>query len=402
MTTHIPWPDARAAAHRAADPLEVIEVALADALGATLAEPLRALAPLPPFDAAAMDGYAVAGEPPWDVVGRVLAGDTATVPLQRGDALEIATGARVPAAAEAVLPYEECHVEGGKLLGHVGPRRHVRRAGEDCALGVELLPRGGVLTPAALGLAASTGHDVLRVHRRPRVAALVTGSELVRSGLPGAGRVRDAVGPMLPGLLRWVGATPGRIVYLHDDPARLAEELGTDDTDDTGDTGGAAGAADVVVVCGASSGGPADHLRRVLQTLEARVHVDGVACRPGHPQTLAVLPSGRFVVGLPGNPFAALAAAVTVLFPLLAALAGRPPATGETMPLCGPVRADRRDTRLLPVRRRGGSAFPTGHDRPGSLWGAASADALAVVPPGWDGGDEVDVLDLPTAVPDIG
>jgi molybdopterin molybdotransferase len=105
---------------------------------------------------------------------------------------------------------------------------------------------------------------------------------------------------------------------------------------------------------------------------------------------LAVLPDGRCVVGLPGNPFAALAAVLTLLHPLLDALGGhaaRPPVTAW-LPDVG---AHRTDTRLVPVIRSGGLAVPVGHDRPGSLWGAALADALAVVPPGHRGG-EVELL----------
>jgi molybdopterin molybdotransferase len=152
----------------------------------------------------------------------------------------------------------------------------------------------------------------------------------------------------------------------------------------------------VLVVCGASSKGPADHLRKVLGDLGADVLVDGVAVRPGHPQLLARLPAGRLLVGLPGNPFAALAAALTLLAPLLRELGGTP-ARHETSALAGPVRAHPRDTRLVPVRRSGRGAVPVGHDRPGSLWGAALADALAVVPPGWSG-DQVELIELPAGV----
>ncbi|MQA84630.1 MAG: molybdopterin molybdenumtransferase MoeA [Streptosporangiales bacterium] len=386
MTGHTPWPDARAAAYRAADPLETVTVALDDALAATLGEPLRALVPLPPFDTAAMDGYAVAGSSPWTVVGRVLAGESRVPALRTGEALEIATGAPVPAGSEAVLPYEDGRREGSRLTGELGPRPHIRRAGEECPAGVELLPAGRVVTPAVLGLAASTGHDVLRVRRVPRVAPVVTGNELLHSGTPGRGRVRDAVGPLLPGLVRWAGGTAAQLVCLPDDPHALAGTVKGEDE------------ADVVVVCGASSAGPADHLRGVLDTLGARTLVDGVACRPGHPQTLGRLPDGRFVVGLPGNPFAALAAALTLLVPLLAALCGRSPTPAELARLVERVSPHPRDTRLVPVSCRGGSAFPVGHDSPAVLWGAAGADALAVVPPGgWDArrGNEVEVLPLP-------
>ncbi len=110
--------------------------------------------------------------------------------------------------------------------------------------------------------------------------------------------------------------------------------------------------------------GPADHLRGVLGRLGAAVLVDGVAVRPGHPQALARLPGGRLVVGLPGNPFAALAAALTLLTPVLRALNGRPEPEGELSTLAGPVRGHPRDTRLVPVWRSARGAIPVGHDQP--------------------------------------
>lgn len=210
------------------------------------------------------------------------------------------------------------------------------------------------------------------VHRRPRVAVIVTGDELLQSGPPRPGRVRDAIGPMLPGLL--VGADLVGTTLVRDDPSVLADALTC------------ATQADVLVTCGATSVGPADHLRRVLHDLGADILVSGVACRPGHPMLLAVLPDGRCVVGLPGNPFAALAAVLTLLQPLLSILGGHSPRPPITARLAD-VEAHPRDTRLVPVTRVGGTAIPVGHDRPGSLWGAALADALAVVPPGHQGGE---------------
>ncbi|MCS7484036.1 hypothetical protein ACFFQW_31580 [Umezawaea endophytica] len=123
------------------------------------------------------------------------------------------------------------------------------------------------------------------------------------------------------------------------------------------------------------------------------MRVAGVACRPGHPQLLAVFPDGRCVVGLPGNPFAALGACVTLVEPLVGALAGRLVKPAVTVELRGAVVAHPRDTRLVPVVLSGSTAAPVGHDRPGTLWGAALADALAVVPPGWSG-SPVEVLHL--------
>ncbi|MEO3820850.1 molybdopterin molybdotransferase MoeA [Plantactinospora sp. B24E8] len=376
------WQQARRYARDTARPLPPVQTPLADAVGAALATPLVALSPLPAYDAAAMDGYAVAGPGPWQVTGRVLAGDPhPPVALLPGYAVEIATGAVVPGGADAVLPYERAVRHGRTVTGEIEPGRHVRRRGEDCPTGREVLPAGTVVTPVLLGLAASLGHDTLTVHRRPRVGVVVTGAELRTSGLPAPGQVRDAIGPMLPGLLRSAGAEPAWETRVADDRAALVAALLRSD-------------AEVLVVCGATSAGAADHLRGALDTLGADVPVHGVACRPGHPQLLAILPDGRHVVGLPGNPYAALAAVLTLLVPLLGRLAGRTEPPPLTSTLAGPVASHPHDTRLVPVLRTGATATPLHHDRPGSLRGAAGADALAVVPPEWDGTGEVELLRL--------
>jgi molybdopterin molybdotransferase len=382
------WHEARRVARTAGRPLDPVEMPLAAAVGSALATPLVALSPLPAYDAAAMDGYAVAGNGPWRLAGRVLAGEaTAPATLRPGHAVEIATGALVPAGADAVLPYEGATLLGRTVTGEIEPGRHVRRRGEDCPAGRAVLPAGTVVNSVTLGLAASLGHDSVTVHRRPRVGVVITGAELRATGRPGPGQVRDAIGPMLPGLVRSAGADVAWLARVADDPAQLAEALRRP-------------GADVLVVCGATSVGAADHLRGALDTLAARMLVRGVACRPGHPQLLAVLPDDRFVVGLPGNPYAALVATLTLLVPLLGGLAGRAEPPLLFAPLAATVRPHHRDTRLVPVTRVGYLMVPAGHDGPGSLWGAASADALAVVPPGWNGG-EAELLPLAAADPPV-
>lgn len=381
------WSQARRSAELAALPLEPCAVPLRRARGLALAEPLLAGLALPGFDTAAMDGYAVRGPGPWHVIGRALAGRSPSVPaLEPGQAVEIATGAQVLPGTTAVLPYERARRTGESVSGPAEPGRHIRRRGEECAEGREVLPAGTLVTPAALGLAASVGCDTLTVHRRPRVALLVTGDEVVRHGIPPAGRVRDALGPLLPGLVDWLGGIAQPPTYLPDGRAPLSSALAR-----------SRGAVDVIAVCGASSRGPADHLRPVLRELGADVLVDGVACRPGHPQLLARLPGGgALVVGLPGNPYAALAAALTLLAPVLVRLSGRIPRPPEYGVLTAPVRRRPHETRLLPVTVVSGRATPVGHDRPGLLWGAAAADALAVLPPTDDAGaGRVELLPLP-------
>lgn len=380
----LPWADARARALSAGAPTPPRQLPLEACAGAVLAAPLLALTPLPPFDTCAMDGWAVAGEGPWRVLGELLAGSAWHAALEDGTAVAIATGAPVPTGTTAVLPIENGFPTGDLVSGPVEPGRHVRRAGEECAVGDALLPTGAVVTAAVLGLAAAAGHDRLVVHPRPTVVALVTGDELLDAGLPRAGLVRDALGPQLSRLVAHAGGELLGRQHVADDADLLEKALRT-------------ASADVVVTTGASSAGPADHLRGVLQGLGAQVLVDGVACRPGHPQLLARLPDGRLVVGLPGNPLAALVAAVAVLAPALAGIGGRELPPPRAALLATGVRAAEDDTRLVPVRLRGLHAEPTRHTGSGMLRGAALADALAVVPPGPSlaAGAEVEVLALP-------
>jgi molybdopterin molybdotransferase len=379
----VPWADARRRAYAAARPLPPADRPLAEAGGATLAGPLRAGTPLPGFDCAAMDGYAVGDAAgPWTVVGRTLAGPAgARAPLAPGLAVEIATGAVVPTGTVAVLPYELATRDGDRVRGAATAGRHVRRTGEDVPVGTDLVPAGSPVTPAVVGLAAAVGLDTLPVRARPAVALLVTGDELVDAGGSAAGLVRDALGPALPGWVRGLGGTPLPPVRLPDSEVEdLAKALL-----------GAGG--DVVVTSGGAGGGPKDLLVPALRRLDAELVVDRVDCRPGGPQRLAVLPDGRSVVVLPGYPYAALVGVLTLLGPLLAGLAGRPLPDLATARLVGdaPSMGSRprrpgepAPTRILPVRRRpDGSVESVGLDRPGSLWGAALADAFAVVPPDW-------------------
>lgn len=385
----VPWAEARRTAHGAAVPLAPVQRVLAACGGLTLAAPLLSRTRLPAFDTAAMDGYAVAGSGPWRLVGQVLAGQVRRAALHPGEAVEIATGAQVPPGTTGVLAVERATVRADGpadvVAGDVAPGQHVRRAGEECAQGDELLPAGTAVGPAVLGLAASSGADALDVRPRPAVLVLVTGSELVAAGLPGHGRVRDALGPQLPLLLRAYGARLAGLHHVVDDLDQLAVRVLRAD-------------ADVVVTTGASSVGPADHLHGVLEGAGAELLVDGVDCRPGHPQVLARLPDGPLVVGLPGNPLAALVGVLTVLAPLLAGLQGRPlPALGGAAYTPGWEAGA--GTRLVPVRRTGPDVAPLPHARAGMLRGAALADALAVLPPATGGapGDVVELVPLPPA-----
>lgn len=389
------WPDAvRAAFDAVQEPLPVRCVPVAEAAGCALGQDLRALTDLPAFPTSAMDGYAVAGESgPWTLAGEVLAGSRSG-PLRDGHAVRITTGAELPAGATAVLRWEHAVVRGetvrlapGRLLA---PGRDVRTPGGEARRGDVLLAAGTRLGPAALGLAAAAGHDTLPVRPRPRVQALVLGDELLDSGPARDGCVRDALTPALPGWLAGLGCAQ------LSSPRRVPDRL---DALVSAVRRAVAGGADVVVTTGGTAASQADHVHAALGELGARLLVDGVAVRPGHPQLLAVLPGSRpvYLLGLPGNPFAAVSGLVTLGRPLVAALRGEPPpaAVGQAR-LRARVGGVDRDHRLVPVRVRDGEAEPAPHRGASMLRGLAGADALAVVAPGSGAvGDVVELLPLP-------
>ncbi|MFF2302212.1 molybdopterin molybdotransferase MoeA [Streptomyces sp. NPDC058128] len=421
------WPEARAAAARAGASARAGRaprgVPLGQALGQVLAEPLLALTDLPPFDTSAMDGWAVAGPGPWTVraEGAVLAGQASDAEAADGEAVRIATGARVPAGTTAVVRAEHARTEpapadparAGRAVLHalreVVPGQDIRPRGQECHTGDELLPAGTVVTPAVLGLAAAAGYDELPVPSRPRVEILVLGDELLTTGLPHDGLIRDALGPMLGPWLAALGADVLATRRIGDE----AEELYAAVT---------GSAADLVLTTGGTAAGPVDHVHGVLDKAGATLLVDGVKVRPGHPMLLARLaaeparseptrseplssaparaepPHVRHLVGLPGNPLAAVSGLLTLAQPLLAALTGAAAAAPAPprVPVRDEVPGHPYDTRLVPVVRRGGRVVPLRFNGPAMLRGIAAADGLAVVPPGGARpGQELDVLDLP-------
>ncbi|MEV6457767.1 molybdopterin molybdotransferase MoeA [Streptomyces albidoflavus] len=392
----VTWEQARATARDAVQPLPAATLEPADALGHALAAPLAARTDLPPFDTSAMDGWAVAGPGPWRLEDRTLLAGTRPAPLRPGAAAPIATGARLPAGATAVLRREHGATDPATGTLHVrsaapgaAPGTDIRVQGHECRTGDPLLPAGATVTPAVLGLAAAAGHDRLTVHRRPTVELLVLGDELLTSGLPGDGRVRDALGPLLPPWLHALGAEVTGHHRVPDAAAPLTEAVRRS-------------SADVVVTTGSTAAGPVDFLHRALRANGAELLVDSGAVRPGHPMLLAALPGtgprpARHLVGLPGNPLAAVAGLVTLAAPLLGRLGGRTPDGPHRARAAAALPGHPADTRLVPVRRAENGVTPLPYDGPAMLRGLARADHLAVLPPGGaTEGEYVTVLPLPT------
>ena len=296
---------------------------LAQAAGRVLAEAVCAPMPLPRFDNAAMDGYTVRAA---DVAGATegapvmlrlvapsVAGQAMPPRLPAGHACPIATGAPLPAGADAVVMLEHAVERDGEVLvgRPVDRGRHVRRRGEDVPAGSELLHAGQVLTAGQLVAAAALGRTALAVRRPPRVTTVLTGTEVVSPGRPlGGNQVFDAVGPALQALLAHAGCGTATLGPIDDDPSLLAATLLD-----------AAAGSDAVITVGGASVGRRDHLKQVLRD-HGELHTWRVALRPAKPFVFGAI-AGTPLFGLPGNPASALAAYEVFVRPALLAMQGR-------------------------------------------------------------------------------
>jgi molybdopterin molybdotransferase len=347
------WDTARKiAAEALALPTE--ELSISEAHGAWLAGDLVSVTDLPPWPTAAMDGFAVCGAGPWRVVGEHVAGQPRPNAVLAGECLGITTGSPAPDRCEGIVPLEQTQWHDGLLRGTVGG--HVRRQGEECLAGEVLVPSGTRVTPLVVALAASAGHDSLRVRPRARVRVLVTGDELSLSGAPADAHVRDALGPLLVSALGSFGADVVGVGHIGDAEGELARAL--------------ASLGEQVLLCtGSTSHGPRDALRPALLAAGAQLLVPAVLCRPGHPMLLALLPDGRLVVGIPGNPLAALVCLATLVEPLLA---GHVPDLRRHQANTSDVIG----TRLVPATLHEG---PTAYAGSAMLRGAVAADGLLVM-----------------------
>ncbi len=306
--------------------LPVETVRLDDAAGRTLAEPVLAAHDLPGVDNSSMDGFAVRfadvegadAENPaiLRVVADLPAGSSADPAVGAGEAVRIMTGAPVPTDADAIVPFEDTAGGLADSLGTVEVRRapaaagaFIRRRGGDTRTGDVVLSPGERLGPFALAAAAAAGVAEISVRRRPRVAVVSTGSELVAPGAaPARGQTPDSNAVLLASLVSDADAELLLVDRVGDDPAGIDAVLAR------------ASRADVVVFTGGVSAGAYEPVRLALSD---RIAFEKVAMQPGKPQAFGVLDDGRLVFGLPGNPVSVAVSFEVFVRPALLALQGR-------------------------------------------------------------------------------
>lgn len=287
-----------------ATPLEAERVGLLEAVGRVAAEEVRSPVDLPPFDRSTMDGYAVIARDTFGaspglpaylrVVGEVRMGERPSMRLSRGEAVKIATGGMLPEGADAVVMLEHTELIGDTLevLRPVSPGENIIRRGDDLRRGDPLVRKGRRIRPQEAAALAGAGVTSVPVHRRPRVAIIPTGDEIVPPDVePGPGRIRDMNTYSLAGLCSQEGAIPLTFPIVPDDPGKLKAALRE-----------AVESADLILISGGSSVGMRDVALQAIESIpSSKIHAHGVSISPGKPVIIATV--GRKVVfGVPGNP----------------------------------------------------------------------------------------------------
>jgi molybdopterin molybdotransferase len=336
----IPLDDALALILDAATPIDRVEsVALSHASGRVVATAPAAAVDVPPFDRAAMDGYAVRAEDTFGagkyepkvlrVREKVYTGQVPTVTIGAGECVEIATGAPMPSGADAVVMVEETErvagTDGVRIFTPVYPRQHVGRRAADIARGQPVLSKGDVLTPSRIGALAAVGALDVDVYARPRVAILSTGNEIIAPGQPlQPGQIYDINRFTLSAIIEAHGATPVVLPTAQDTIDALSSAID------------AALAEDVLVFSGGSSVGERDLILDVLMQ-RGEVLFHGVAVKPGKPTVFGQI-GGKPFLGMPGYPTSCLSNGYMLLVPMLRRMARLP--------------AHRPDVVRLPLARR--------------------------------------------------
>ena len=380
------WYLARQKSFEVANQLDSVNLPLIECLNKTLASNLTSLHPLPPFDTSMMDGFAVAGNGPWQEIGKILAGGK-DISISDGQCVAIATGAKVPENTFAVVRHEHAEVKNNLVKLKEGfnlkQNQDIRKTGEEAQTEIEVLKKSTAINPAVLGLAASCGHDELNVIKNPKIDVLILGDELLDEGLPKDGKIRDSLSMQIPGWILNSNAEVGALKRVSDNLEETKKAIFESD-------------ADIILTTGGTAKGPVDHIHPAINELNGELVIDEVKVRPGHPMLLAKLKTNQFLVGLPGNPLAACVAFVSLALPVIRKMQGRNLEKLEQVVVNKDVPAPDHEHRLFPVFIENNEATPVEHWGSAMLRGVAQSNAFVIVPPkGALKGTKLDYLKTP-------
>ena len=368
------WEQAFDIASHSFTKLAADQVTLKDAIDRYTAEDVLSLCDLPAFETSSMDGWAVSGDGPWNLIGEVLTGKASSQVIHYGQCLAIATGGVIPQGTTSVIPWEKASEKDGQIFGEIEVGANIRPAGMESKIGDVLVKAGTRITPPMAGLFAATGHDVIKVAVQPRVAIFFLGDELIHSGVPIDGAIRDSLGPQLPALLTKMGVTIFSAEFIKDDLDVLNAEIAK-----------VLDSVDLIITTGGTADGPRDYVKPALNNLSATMVIDCAKVRPGYHVLLArVAKGGRDIafLALPGNPQSALAALYSFGEPLIASLLGGSRKEVTEVELSSSLTTPEGFSRLVPGTVNGKIFTPTAYLGSAMLRGVAHAQGFALISPG--------------------